>query len=138
METEGIMMHFFDVFNGLFFFGSLEGLCNVDFRPATHEHMKGFMGYTVGRNGSEEGRQTIPDSFAILICLRPLTESDDQLRIPDRSQRFEAHLGTLLHEMLHAFFLHLLLYLWTLFGWVQSHTWVEWAWKWLATGRSCN
>jgi hypothetical protein len=120
IHDKDVIEAYFKLFDRLFFFGSLEGRCEVHFSIRQN--------VSAGMNGASEH-----NTFSFLplgkIILLKLYKRDYQF--PRRRDRLNSFLGTVLHEMIHAF--HLL--------WGCKYRWCErkienegksghgWAWQ---------
>jgi hypothetical protein len=98
LEEESVMTNYYDIFNTIFFYGSLKDYVKVDF------NLNGLL--EPGLLGlcsvpEDELPDPIPDNYAAWIQIVSLSEQEDY---PSKYTRLMAYLGTLLHEMLHAYF----------------------------------
>jgi hypothetical protein len=100
LERNDILHKFFEIFNNLFFYGSLKDYVKVEFQPPWDVNQE-IDGYCVSSSIYFEPQDAIPDNFAALIVLKDYS-GDGHYR--NRNSRMEFYLGTLLHEMLHAYF----------------------------------
>jgi len=98
LEDNCLLMEYFNIFDQIFFFGCLKGLVNVEFKLEMTN--RDDFGICAHQHHDLASRQTIPDNFAASISIRNL--SRDPNYSPQRT-RLEKYLGTLLHEMLHAY-----------------------------------
>ncbi|KAL2063308.1 hypothetical protein VTL71DRAFT_5113 [Oculimacula yallundae] len=93
LEDERILIQYFDIFNGVFFFGALK-FCKLRFEDDDEN-----LGSCAGGGECLQERIHIPDNFACLIRIRPMISE-----FPNRESRLKEYMETLLHEMLHAWF----------------------------------
>jgi len=105
-EDQAKMQRFYEYFNDIFFCGSLEGLCAINFTDQPFEedaknveHSSLALAYTP--TTGPKHRVQIPDGYAALIKIRDQSRNSPLLDEETRSKRY---LEALLHEMLHVFF----------------------------------
>ncbi|KUJ08848.1 uncharacterized protein LY89DRAFT_676741 [Mollisia scopiformis] len=86
---------YFNIFDRLFFFSSLQNLCAI--------RLKSIEGHHAGQLDSHRSnwRTEVPPTHACLITISDLTTTKPPLPYQKRMKKY---LGTLLHEMLHAYF----------------------------------
>lgn len=105
-EDEEAMGRYYEFFNGIFFCGSLGGLCVVKFYREVEQSGYGADGFgdlglaitpVTGRTYREE----IPDGYAALIKIKDRANNSPLL---SEEARLQCYLSTLLHEMLHVYF----------------------------------
>jgi hypothetical protein len=99
LENDLLLEQFFNVFSDIFFNSALRGLCKVQFYPQISPQKHGEC---ISPYHSLLGRQRIPENFASLINLKSRV-TDARFQNMNPAKRPRKYLGTLLHEMLHAF-----------------------------------
>jgi hypothetical protein len=100
LEDDGILQDYFNMFNDIFFYGSLKDYTKVEFKTS-QEMGFGCFGHCTSRWSPLNERRNIPDNFAALILFQNLST---ELDFCFRSARLSHYLGTLLYEMLHAYY----------------------------------
>ena len=100
------MQRFYEYFNEIFFCGSLEGLCAINFTDQLfQEDAQNAEDYSLALaytpSTGPKHRVQIPDGYAALIKIGDRSCDSPLL---DEEKRLKGYLEALVHEMLHVFF----------------------------------
>jgi hypothetical protein len=98
LEEDIVIANYYDLFNTIFFYGSLKDYVKVEFNQNGLLE-PGLLGLCSVPEG--ELPDPIPDNYAVWIQIVSLSEQEDY---PSKYTRLMAYLGTLLHETMHAYF----------------------------------
>lgn len=94
-----VLAAYFELFDRLFFFGSLNGLCAITRSPRISSK-NDFDGRTFYKENMGENNTPGAVFRGDLICDIIISTQD----LPSRYERLRRYIGSLLHQMLHAFF----------------------------------
>jgi hypothetical protein len=102
-EDESAMRRHYEYFNDIFSCGCLGGLCVIRFcNDSDHVGVEAdSFGEAISPITGETHRQQIPDGYEALIKIK---DQSNESPLLDEETRWQNHLSTLLHEMLHVFF----------------------------------
>ncbi|RDL40276.1 uncharacterized protein BP5553_00255 [Venustampulla echinocandica] len=104
VPDEEVIVLYFHLFDDMYFFGSLAPRCDIILAPEEAKDL--------GYNGKHESYKMWNIKRNNFICIRPYRRKRSEITLyrretetPFRWQRLHMYLGTLLHEMTHAFFM---------------------------------